>query len=148
MSSSRLATPNVRVNHPIAAMWPVLPLVVWLWYSWVRSQYRLYHLFSTIQLQSSYHKRHSHAYLWHARIKIRFINFNRTLERRLLFTRSNDSRSQFQMNTVSRVHRDAGQCRRNCSRQIHGKTAQKFPEFFSLTLERRQYWFLAFISIS
>jgi hypothetical protein len=36
-----------------------------------------------------------------ARTKVRFINFNRTLERRLLFTRSSDSRSQFQIDAIS-----------------------------------------------
>ena len=64
-----------------------------------------------------------------ARTKVRFINFNCTLEQRLLFTRSSDSRSQFQINSVSRVHRDTGQYRGNCNRQIHDKTAQKLPEF-------------------
>jgi hypothetical protein len=51
------------------------------------------------------------------------------LERRLLFTRSSDSRSQFQIDAISWAHRNTGQCRRNCGRQIHRKTAQKLPEF-------------------
>ena len=36
---------------------------------------------------------------------------------------------QFRVNAVNRAHRDTSQRRRNCGRQIHGKTAQNLPEF-------------------
>ena len=40
-----------------------------------------------------------------ARTKARFINFNRTLEWRLLFTRSSDSRSKFQVGAINRAQK-------------------------------------------
>ena len=127
---SIIATPTVRVDHRIGCYMPPYyrlqcgfgtvgyDLGIDSTVSFQQSKYNRLAIGATATLTSDT-----------ARTKVRFVNFNCTLERRLLFTRSSDLRSQFQVNAVNRAYRDTGQCRRNCGRQIHGKIAQKLPEF-------------------
>ena len=127
---SIIATPTVRVDHRIGCYMPPYYRLQCgfgtVWYdlgidsavSFQQSKYNRLAIGATTTLTSDT-----------ARAKVRFINFNRTLERRLLFTRSSDLRSQFQVDAINRAHGDTRQCRRNCGSQIHGKTAQKLPEF-------------------
>jgi hypothetical protein len=125
-----LAAPAVRMNHPIGCnMSPDHPLQ--------RGFGAIRHnpgIDSAIALQQSKHNRFAvctPATLASntARTKVRFTNFNRTLQRGLLLTHSSNTSPEFQVNAVHRAHRNTGQCCRIRGRKIHGKTAQKLPEF-------------------
>lgn len=63
------------------------------------------------------------------RTEVRFIDFYRTLQRRLQFTGLGDAGSYLQVNTVHRSHRKSGQFGCIHRREIQGKTPYNMPEF-------------------
>ena len=58
-----------------------------------------------------------------ARIKVRFINFNGALQRRLLLARDSNTSPQFEVNAVHRTHRNTGQLRNVGRGKVHRKIA-------------------------
>jgi hypothetical protein len=63
------------------------------------------------------------------RTKVRFIDFNGILQRRVLFTHRCDLSTQFKVTSIHRAKRYIRQLRRIGCGKIHGKVTYQLPEF-------------------